>query len=87
MSPLRLLCILLTLIAVNPEHVLALDSTRFSDVITSNGRSNIDLFNASSPNRFLDSVFLEYFRRDNEASMMFALDINEPAFGTEKVSS
>lgn len=67
--------------------VLALQSTKLNDVIKANGSGNINLFTAFDSKRTLDGATLEQFRQDNSGELVFAIDINEAANGSEKASS
>jgi len=57
------------------------ESIRLTDVIKSNGRGNIDLF------KDVTATQLEEFRQDNGGSLVFAVDVNEDASGTESSTS
>jgi hypothetical protein len=72
-------------LAANP--VSAIESTRLTDVINSNGSGDIDLFNPSTNGRVIDGPALEQFRLDNNGQLVFAVDVNEAANGSEKSSS
>ena len=85
MQRLMMLTVLLLGFAVNP--VSAIESTRFTDVIKSNGSGDIDLFNPSTNGRVVDGPALEQFRLDNNGQLAFAVDVNEAADGSEKSSS
>ena len=65
----------------------ALESTRLSDVIKSNGIGDIDIMMPASPNRVINGPTLEAFRLNNDGNIVFAIDVNEAANGTEKASS
>jgi LruC domain-containing protein len=56
-------------------------SVKLSDVIKSQGTGNIDILKDVSP------ADLEALRVDNDGYLVFAVDINEDASGTEKASS
>lgn len=58
-----------------------LQSVRLSDVIKSQGTGNIDLLKDVTPEA------LENYRVDNGGFLIFGVDINEDASGTEKASS
>ncbi len=58
-----------------------LQSVRLSDVIKSQGTGNIDLL------RDVTAEQLENYRVDNGGYLVFGVDINEDASGTEKASS
>lgn len=58
-----------------------LESIRMTDVIKSQGAGNIDLF------KDVDAATLEQFRLDNEGALVFAVDINEAADGSEKATT
>ena len=71
------------LVAAVSQAALAqeLVSVRMSDVIKSQGTGNIDLF------KDVSAIELEQFRQDNDGFLVFAVDINEDASGSEKASS
>ena len=79
---------LISLAAATPAQAQTFASTKLKDVITS-GSGNIDLFRAASgskqPNPTATS--LEWLRADNNNALVFAVDVNEAANGTEKASS
>jgi LruC domain-containing protein len=58
-----------------------LESIRLTDVIKSQGTGNIDLF------KDLGASELEQLRLDNDGQLIFGVDINEAASGTEKAST
>jgi len=58
-----------------------LESIRLTDVIKSQGTGNIDLFKNVSASQ------LEQLRLDNDGQLVFGVDINEAASGTEKAST
>lgn len=64
----------------------AVSSVRLKDVIAT-GYGNIDLFKASVQNRNPSAAQLEEFRSRNGGELVFAIDVNEAASGTEKSSS
>lgn len=64
----------------------AVTSTRLKDVISS-GSGNINLLQASVQNRNLTPAQLEEFRSLNGGDLVFAVDVNEAASGTEKSAS
>ncbi len=64
-----------------PIAAQELVSVRLSDVIKSQGTGNIDLF------KDVSAPVLEQLRLDNEGTLVFAVDINEDASGSEKASS
>ena len=65
----------------------ALVSIKLNDVIKSNGIGNIDLLTPSSNMHIITSVMLEEFRQNNGGDMVFAVDVNEAASGSEKAST
>ena len=71
-------CILLLLA---PGVTQAMDSVQLTDVIKSNGTGNINLF------KDLTAAELESFRADNLGRLVFAVDVNEDASGTESSTS
>jgi LruC domain-containing protein len=64
-----------------PAFAQELSSVRLTDVIKSQGTGNIDLF------KDLTASQIEQLRIDNDGVLVFAVDINEAASGTEKASS
>ena len=68
-------------------QALAIDSTALRDVIRANGIGNIDLFVARANDKFIDGSVLEAFRLDNNGNLVFVIDVNEAANGTEKANS
>jgi len=56
-------------------------SVQLTDVIKSNGTGNIDLFKDTT------AANLELLRLDNGGELVFAVDVNEAADGSEKASS
>ena len=77
---------LLLCTAASPAFA-ALESSRLTDVIKSSGSGNIDVFNPSATGRIIDGPVLEAFRQDNNNQVVFAVDVNEAASGSEKASS
>ncbi len=75
------------LLCLGCGHAQALESSRLTDVIKSNGDGNIDVFNPSTTGRIIDGPTLEAFRQDNDGTIVFAVDVNEAADGSEKASS
>ena len=61
-------------------------SLRLRDVISA-GNGDIDLFRASVQSRNPTAVQLEEFRSRNGGNLVFAIDVNEAASGTEKSAS
>ncbi len=64
----------------------ALLSTRLDDVIAANGYGDLDLFAPFDHSRVIDGPTLEQFRQGHGGSLVFAVDVNEAASGTEKAS-
>ena len=64
-----------------PAFAQELSSVRLTDVIKSQGTGNIDLF------KDLTASQMEQLRTDNAGVLVFAVDVNEAASGTEKASS
>jgi len=62
-------------------------SIRFEDSIKSNGYGAINLMRRSTGDKIISSAELEAFRIDNGGYMVFAVDVNEAANGTEKAQS
>jgi len=69
------------------SSVMALESTKLDDVISANGGGDIDLFSPFNTKRTLNGNVLEQFRQNNGGELVFAIDINEAADGSEKSSS
>lgn len=63
------------------SHAQDTQSVLLSDVIKSQGTGNIDLMKDLSPEQ------LEWFRLEHGGNLVFAVDVNEDASGTEKASS
>jgi LruC domain-containing protein len=78
---------LAALLLLGCSNAHALESSRLTDVIKSSGDGNIDVFNPSTTGRIIDGPTLEAFRQDNNGSIVFAVDVNEAADGSEKASS
>ena len=68
-------------IFINICTVNAIDSTSLKDVITSKGVGSINLL------KDISSVQLETYRQGCAGNLIFAVDVNEAASGTEKASS
>jgi LruC domain-containing protein len=64
-----------------PQRTEAVESTKLTDVVKSDGIGAIDLF------RDLTAADLEAFRLEANGELQFAVDINEAASGSEKSSS
>ena len=75
------------LLCLGYSHAHGLESSRLTDVIKSSGSGNIDVFNPSATGRIIDGPTLEAFRQDNNGKIVFAVDVNEAADGSEKASS
>ena len=74
----------MTLAALSYCHLSVaqeLSSIRLTDVIKSQGTGNIDIFKDISASQ------LEQLRVDNDGQLVFGVDINEAASGTEKAST
>ena len=69
------------------SSVIALESTKLKDVIKSNGIGNINLFTPFDNKNTLNAEILEQFRQDNNGELVFAIDVNEAANGSEKAST
>ena len=67
--------------------VKALESIKLDDVIASNGIGNINLFDPFKPEHTLNASILEQFRQNNDGELVFAVDVNEAANGSEKAST
>lgn len=78
----------ISLLGAMPAQAQTYTSTKLRDVVTS-GSGNIDVFRAANgskqPNPTAATV--EWLRLDNDAALVFAVDVNEAASGTEKASS
>jgi LruC domain-containing protein len=72
---------LMTLAISHLTTAQELSSVRLTDVIKSQGTGNIDLFKDTTADQ------LEQLRLDNDQRLVFAVDINEAASGTEKAST
>ncbi|WP_372766326.1 LruC domain-containing protein [Pseudoalteromonas sp.] len=64
----------------------AVDSVQFEDTIKQ-GYGNINLFTALQSENNLNAADLESLRNDHGDKLVFAVDINESASGTEKAST
>lgn len=64
----------------------AVDSIRLNDVI-SQGYGVIDITEPSQNRPNLSMATLELYRQDNNGALVFAVDVNEAANGTEKAAS
>lgn len=62
-------------------------STRFENTIKSNGYGAINLMRSSTGDKIITASELEAFRIDNGGYMVFAIDVNEAANGSEKAES
>ncbi|MBF0239173.1 MAG: hypothetical protein HQM12_15850 [SAR324 cluster bacterium] len=72
------LCILFIL---SFQHAFAVDSIQLTDVVKSNGQGNIDLL------KDISAELLEDYRLEGNGTLIFAIDVNEAADGTEKADS
>jgi LruC domain-containing protein len=66
---------------IAPSLGFAIDSVSLTDVIRSTGSGSIDLLKDAT------SVEVEEFRQDASGALLFAVDVNEAADGSEKASS
>jgi LruC domain-containing protein len=73
-------CLFLSLLSAPFTRGFALESVRLSDVIKSNGSGDID------PLKDTTATNLEQLRLDNGGELVFAVDVNEAAAGSEKAS-
>jgi LruC domain-containing protein len=80
------ICFCLLALSVADLAQAAVSSVRLRDVI-SQGQGNIDLLQASVRSRDPTPAQLEEFRSLNGGKLVFAIDVNEAASGTEKSSS
>ena len=71
----------MTLVFSHLTAAQELTSVRLTDVIKSQGTGSIDLFKDVTASQ------LEQYRVDNDQRLVFAVDINEAASGTEKAST
>ena len=78
---------LLGLSLLIPATAMALVSIKLNDVIKANGSGNIDLLIPFQTKHTIDGPVLGQFRQNNNGDLVFAVDINEAASGTEKASS
>lgn len=62
-------------------------SKKLTDVIAANGTGIINVFDVAGSAPDLTPAELEAFRLDNDGQLVFAIDVNEAANGTEKASS
>lgn len=71
-----------------PAQAQTYGSTKLKDVVTS-GSGNIDLFRAASGSKQPNptAATIEWLRVNNSNALVFAIDVNEAANGTEKASS
>jgi len=76
-----ILCLLFT------SSAMALQSIKLNDTIKANGSGNINLLTPFDSKHSLDSALLEQFRQNNNGELVFAVDINEAANGSEKAST
>ena len=67
-------------------QVSALESVKLKDSI-SQGVGLIDLFEPNDSKKIIDGITLEAYRQNNNGYLVFAVDINEAASGTEKAQS
>jgi LruC domain-containing protein len=67
--------------ALMPTSGFALDSVALTDTVKSTGIGNIDLLKDAT------ALELEEFRQDSSSALLFAVDVNEAASGSEKASS
>jgi len=77
----RLLTMLAAAALSHATFAQQLSSVRLTDVIKSQGTGNIDLFKDVTASQ------LDQLRADNDGVLVFAVDINEAASGSEKASS
>lgn len=80
MKPYLIAALFLSLLSGPPGHAVAAESVQLTDVIKSNGNGDIDLFKDTGPTN------LEQLRLDNGGELVFAVDVNEAAEGSEKAS-
>ncbi len=59
----------------------------FADTIKSNGRGLINLLKPADQSRVITAAQLEAFRQNNEGALVFAVDVNEAASGSEKAET
>lgn len=81
MSALRWWALLALVVVFAPGRSDAAPSVRLTDVIRSTGIGTIDLFED------VGAAELEAFRAESSGVLLFAVDVNEAASGTEKASS
>lgn len=77
------------ILAGSAQAQTSYQSTRLNDVIKSSGAGDINLMVAGNGSKQLNPTpaALEWFRVNNDGGLVFAVDINENASGTEKASS
>ncbi|BBN81672.1 hypothetical protein PA25_16570 [Pseudoalteromonas sp. A25] len=78
-----LIFILVVVISMNTQ---AFESVKLKDTIRQ-GYGDIDLFVAHIADKNPTAEALEWFRQDNSGSLVFAIDVNEAASGSEKAQS
>ncbi|MDG9666307.1 LruC domain-containing protein [Hahella sp. CR1] len=81
------LVLCLSLLAIHASVSAATVSKRLNDVIESRGIGNINVMDIAGSQPDLTGAELEAFRLDNGGRLVFAIDVNEAANGTEKASS
>ncbi len=62
-------------------------SFHFADTIKSNGTGSINLLKAANSRRDITPSVLEAFRQDGGGNLIFAVDVNEAASGSESADS
>lgn len=67
-------------------QVSALESVKLKDTIKQ-GLGQIDLFEPHNQKNVIDAMALEAYRQSNNGHLVFAVDVNEAASGTEKAQS
>ncbi len=83
----RVLNALLLTVALSPAQAQEPTTFIFADVVRSNGSGSIDLFRPQNKDRVVTGAVLELFRLDNGGELVFAVDVNEAASGTESADS
>ncbi len=73
--------------AMGPWAQAEVVSFAFADVIKSNGAGHIDLFKPANKALEISAATLEAFRQDGAGELIFAVDVNEAASGSEKAQT
>lgn len=79
------ICILLLMVSMSPIAQAAVQSVHLNDTIRL-GKGSINLFDAKIKDD-LSGADMEAMRQEHNGALVFAIDVNEAASGTEKASS